>query len=72
MSISTHDVINKLDGLKEDDKDAMLAYIYSSFDEILEEAKWVNLLKKELPVLDRLALEAEEDIRLGKFEEFNP
>jgi hypothetical protein len=66
------DVIQKIDSLPPGDQELLSRYLDTHFDEVLDEARWDQLLARSPAALDRFAAEVDEAIRSGDVAELNP
>ncbi len=66
------DVIQKIDSLPPGDRELLSRYLSTHFDEVLDEARWNQLLTGSPATLDRFAAEVDEAIRCGEVIELNP
>jgi hypothetical protein len=64
-------LFTKISKLPTPDRTLFVDFVMSSFKDIMEDAKWVNLVRSKPKVLSRLVAQAEKEIKNGQFEEFN-
>jgi len=66
------DVVHKIDSLPPGEQELLAKYLSVHFDDVLDEARWEQLLSRSSSTLDRFAAEVDDAIRAGQVAELNP